>query len=186
MTDVSLHQVFKFNNAGRLLLQLGETGVAGTDSNHFNMPTGVAIADDGTFYVSDGYGNRGIMRFTANGKYLLEWGKKGYKAGEFNIPHGIAPDRNGLIYMADRENSRIQVFSATGRFIKQLSGNRGAVNSVDFDPQRSQLLASDDIAFLNFKHQGSDLLILDTTQARYKQGLAGVGFIMVVPPGIMI
>lgn len=162
VTDVGLHQVFKFSHEGTLLRTLGEAGVAGSDSNHFNMPTGVAIANDGTFYVSDGYGNSRIMRFAANGTYLSEWGKKGNKAGEFNIPHGIALDHNGLVYVADRENSRIQVFSATGNFIKQLSGNWGAINSVDFDPLRLQLLASDDITFLKIKHRGSDILIFDT------------------------
>ncbi len=162
ITDVGLHQVFKFNHAGQLLLQLGEAGVAGSDNIHFNRPTGVAIAGDGTFYVSDGYGNSRIIRFDANGKYLSEWGKKGDKPGEFNIPHGIALDHNGLVYVADRENSRIQVFSATGKFIKQLSGNWGAINSVGFDPMGWQLLASDDVAFLKLKHRGSDILIFDT------------------------
>ncbi len=154
ITDVGLHQVFKFSNAGQLLLQLGEAGVTGNDSTHFNMPTGVAVANDGTFYVSDGYGNSRIMRFAADGKYLSEWGKKGDKAGEFNIPHGIALDHHGLVYVADRENNRIQVFSATGRFIKELSGNWGAINSVDFDPLRLQLVASDDIFFFKGKTPG--------------------------------
>jgi peptidylamidoglycolate lyase len=162
ITDVGLHQVFKFSSEGKLLLSWGEAGVAGSDSTHFNMPTGVAVADDGTFYVSDGYGNSRIMRFAADGKYLSEWGKKGNKAGEFNIPHGLALDHHGFVYVADRENSRIQVFSATGRFIKELSGNWGTINSVDFDPLRLQLLASDDIAFLKLKHRGSDILIFDT------------------------
>ena len=162
ITDVGLHQVFKFNKAGKLLLQLGEAGVAGSDRIHFDMPTGVATADDGTFYVSDGYGNSRIMKFSADGKYLSEWGKKADKAGEFNIPHGIALDHNGFVYVADRENNRIQIFSATGGFIKQLSGNWGAINSVAFDPSGLRWIASDDISFLKIWHRGSDILVFDT------------------------
>ncbi|MCH5715842.1 peptidyl-alpha-hydroxyglycine alpha-amidating lyase family protein [Niabella hibiscisoli] len=162
ITDLGLHQVFKFSHEGRLLLQLGEAGVAGNDSAHFNMPTGVAVADDGSFYVSDGYGNSRILRFTADGKYLSQWGTKGNQPGEFNIPHGITINNKGWVYVADRENNRIQVFNAVGTFIKQLSGNWGAVNSVDWDPTGLQMFASDDVAFLKMKHRGSDILVFDT------------------------
>lgn len=164
ITDVGLHQVLKLSHEGKLLLRLGEAGVAGADSAHFNQPTGVAIAKDGSFYVSDGYGNSRIIRFSAHGQYLSEWGKKGDKAGEFNIPHGIAIDPDGFVYVADRENNRIQVFSATGRFIKQLFDESwGVINSVNFDRVGLKLIASDDISFLKIKHRGSDILVLDAT-----------------------
>jgi len=39
VTDVGLHQVFKFSHDGRLLLKLGEAGTPGTDTSHFNLPT---------------------------------------------------------------------------------------------------------------------------------------------------
>ena len=77
VTDVGLNQVFKFTHDGNLLMTLGITKVKGNDSTHFDRPTDVAVADDGSFYVSDGYGNSRIIKFSADGKYLLEWGKKG-------------------------------------------------------------------------------------------------------------
>jgi peptidylamidoglycolate lyase len=55
LTDVGLHQIFKLDSAGHLLLKVGEPGISGDDAVHFNMPTDVAIASNGTFYVSDGY-----------------------------------------------------------------------------------------------------------------------------------
>jgi peptidylamidoglycolate lyase len=55
LTDVGLHQIFKLDSAGHLLLKVGEPGISGDDAAHFNMPTDVAIASNGTFYVSDGY-----------------------------------------------------------------------------------------------------------------------------------
>ena len=39
LTDVALHQVFKFSPEGKLLLTIGEPGVPGNDKRHFNRPT---------------------------------------------------------------------------------------------------------------------------------------------------
>lgn len=162
VTDVGLHQVFKFSHEGRLLMKLGIAKVAGNDSLHFNEPTDIAIAEDGSFYVSDGYGNSRIIRFSAVGKYLFEWGKKGSKEGEFHIPHGISLDDKGNVYVADRENNRIQVFDPEGKFIKQFSDNSfGSLCAIV--SYKSKLFAVDDLSFLKIKHRGSDILILDTT-----------------------
>jgi peptidylamidoglycolate lyase len=89
VTDVGLHQIFKFTHDGTLLLKIGESGIPGNDSLHFNMPTDIAVCKDGSFYVSDGYGNSRIVKFSKTGKYLFEWGKKGTGKGEFDTPHGI-------------------------------------------------------------------------------------------------
>jgi peptidylamidoglycolate lyase len=119
LTDVGLHQVFKFDPDGNLLMTLGERGVAGEDTNHFHMPTDVAIAPDGSFYVSDGYGNSRVIQFSAEGDYITSWGNKGTEPGQFDVPHSIALDSQGLVYVADRGNARIQIFDETGQFIKE-------------------------------------------------------------------
>lgn len=77
LTDVGLHQVFKFDAAGNLLLTIGEAGVPGADERHFNRPTDVAVAADGSVYVSDGYVNSRVVKFDADGRYLLSWGNFG-------------------------------------------------------------------------------------------------------------
>ena len=71
VTDVGLHQLFKFNHDGKLLMKLGAAKVAGNESLHFNKPTDIAIAKDGSFYVSDGYGNSRIIKFSATGKLVV-------------------------------------------------------------------------------------------------------------------
>ena len=91
----------------------------GLDGRHFNKPTDVAVAPDGSFYVSDGYGNSRVAKFSAKGEFLFDWGHKGDQPGEFDIPHGIARDGEGRIYVADRTNSRIQVFKGDGTFLYQ-------------------------------------------------------------------
>jgi peptidylamidoglycolate lyase len=119
LTDVGRHQVFKFTADGRLLLVLGEAGIPGDDARRFNMPTDVAVAEDGTFFVSDGYGNARVLKFAADGTLLLTWGSRGAGPGEFDLPHGIAIDNRGRVLVADRSNARVQVFDASGKFLDQ-------------------------------------------------------------------
>jgi peptidylamidoglycolate lyase len=119
LTDVGLHQVFKFDRAGDLLMTLGERGVAGSDESHFNQPTDVAVAPDGSFYVSDGYGNARILKFTADGELLTSWGVPGTERGQFDVPHSIALDAQGQVYVADRGNARLQIFDGDGKFISE-------------------------------------------------------------------
>ena len=124
VTDVALHQVFKFSPSGALLLTIGERAVPGNDETHFNRPTDVAVLPDGSFYVSDGYRNTRIVHFAADGRFLLQWGRPGSGPGEFNVPHAIKVDAQGNVYVADRQNDRIQVFTAGGRFIRQWQSQR--------------------------------------------------------------
>jgi peptidylamidoglycolate lyase len=118
VTDRALQQVFKFSHDGKPLLTIGTELVAGVDATHFNLPTDIAFASDGSVYVSDGYGNNRVAKFSPDGKFLLDWGKKGEAPGEFNLPHSVAVDAQGLVYVADRSNSRIQVFDANGKSLK--------------------------------------------------------------------
>jgi peptidylamidoglycolate lyase len=163
VSDVGLHQVFKFSKDGKLLMSLGVAKVAGSDAFHFNKPTDIAIAKDGSFYISDGYGNSRVVKFSAEGKYLLEWGKKGEGIGEFDIPHSITLDENGNVYVADRENKRIEVFNDKGRFLREIKNKAfGNICAVYYSEVTKQLIAVDDEAsWLGLKHDGSDIIIIN-------------------------
>ena len=122
LTDVGLHQVFEFTRDGKQLMVLGERGHPGNDHAHFNLPTDVAVLPDGSFYVSDGYKNTRVVKFSAQGGYQFEWGGKGAEPGQFNLPHGIALDKQGHVYVCDRSNSRLQVFDPQGKFLSLWQG----------------------------------------------------------------
>jgi peptidylamidoglycolate lyase len=122
LTDVGRQQVFKYTHEGRLLMTLGERGVAGADQAHFNLPTDIAVLPDGSFYVSDGYRNTRVVKFDAAGHYEFEWGGKGSEPGKFNLPHGVALDSRGRVYVCDRTNSRLQVFDPRGKFLAEWKG----------------------------------------------------------------
>ena len=123
LTDVGLHQVFKFSHDGQQILAVGEARVGKWDATHFNQPTDIAIRPDGSFYVSDGYVNSRVALFDRNGTWLREWGKKGVGEGEFSNPHGLSflPGSTDVV-VADRENSRLQLFGSTGAFRRQWTG----------------------------------------------------------------
>jgi len=164
VTDVGSHQVFKFSPEGKLLLQLGEAKVPGNDPAHFNFPTDVAVAEDCSLYVSDGYGNSRVMKFSSVGKYLFEWGKKGNKAGEFNLPHAIDLDDEENVYIADRENCRVQVFTPTGKFIKEWADKSfGRISSVAFNRSKKGFIAVDYATSSSDIVLGSHIILFDSS-----------------------
>jgi DNA-binding beta-propeller fold protein YncE len=121
-TDDGDHTVRKCTLEGKVLFTLGTSGKPAPfmSGNPFNRCTHVAIDPrNGDFYVSDGYGNARVHKYTPDGKLLFSWGESGTDPGQFNIAHNIATDKDGWVYVADRENHRIQVFDPNGKFETQ-------------------------------------------------------------------
>ncbi|WP_089936366.1 peptidyl-alpha-hydroxyglycine alpha-amidating lyase family protein [Candidatus Entotheonella palauensis] len=121
-TDDGDHTVRKCTLDGKVLFTLGISGKPAPfmSGNPFNRCTHVAIDPrNGDFYVSDGYGNARVHKYAPEGKLLFSWGESGTDPGQFNIAHNIATDKDGWVYVADRENHRIQVFDANGKFETQ-------------------------------------------------------------------
>ncbi|MGH8247045.1 MAG: peptidyl-alpha-hydroxyglycine alpha-amidating lyase family protein, partial [Gammaproteobacteria bacterium] len=113
------HIVVKMDAMGRVRMVLGRKGSKGETKELFDRPTDIAFAPNGDFYVTDGYGNSRVVKFSKDGRYLTAWGKKGTTVGEFNTPHSIAVDKQGRVYVGDRENYRMQIFDDNGKFLKE-------------------------------------------------------------------
>jgi len=114
-------QVLKFSPAGQLLMTLGKAGVSGSDPDLFSGPTDVVVAPDGSIFVTDGHevdSNNRVVKYSADGKYLLSWGGTGSGQGQFLVPHAIAMDSTGRVFVADRDNNRIQIFDQDGHFLE--------------------------------------------------------------------
>lgn len=135
--DAGDHTVRKFTPYGDLLMTLGSPGKASRKLSGipFNRPTHVAVnKQTGDLFVSDGYGNPTIHRYSQDGDYLASWGTSGTDPGQFNIPHNIAIDDTGMVYVADRENRRIQIFDPDGNFHSQWGNlSRAAAICLDND-----------------------------------------------------
>ena len=112
-------QVFKFTRDGQLVMTLGRKGVSGNGPDTFNSPTDVAVAPNGDVFVSDGHLNSRIVKFSKDGTFIKEWGKRGDGPGEFNVPHTIFFDSRGRLLVGDRSNRRIQIFDQDGAFLDQ-------------------------------------------------------------------
>jgi sugar lactone lactonase YvrE len=130
--DEGQQVVYHLTSDGSLLDTLGTPGVSsdtGYDGSSlasvvrggppFNKPTNLAVAPSGDLYVSDGYGNARVHRFSSDGHLIQSWGEPGSGVGQFNLVHGIAITRDGRVMVADRENDRIQAFSADGDYLAE-------------------------------------------------------------------
>jgi DNA-binding beta-propeller fold protein YncE len=111
------HVVYQFSPDGDLLMTLGTKGRSGRDRDTFRKPSAVLVAPNGDIFVADGHdaeGNNRIVKFSADGRYVTEWGTTGSERGQFRDPHALAMDSQGRLFVADRGNSRIQIFDQGG------------------------------------------------------------------------
>ena len=139
LADTGVHTVTKHAPSGEVLLNLGTRGTPGAPGAPFNMPTRAKQAPNGDIFVSDGYGQNRIHRFSSGGEHILSWGggdpvflqkfmgqpitgRAGTGPGEFNLPHDVIVDRDSRVYVMDRENSRWQVFTVNGDFVSECAG----------------------------------------------------------------
>lgn len=149
VVDDRQHAVYKFTNDGRELVQtLGVPGEPGNDETHFNRPTFLAWLPDSTLFVTDGYANTRVVKFDADGNFLLTWGESGNppndtRPSHFNAVHGIAidPDTRRL-YVTDRSNRRVQVFDENGQYLHQfVTGNPSTPQYIYMGTDRSLWIA---------------------------------------------
>jgi len=76
-TERNTHCVYKFDSKGKLVMTLGTPGQQGAnDGDPFRLPTDVGIASTGELFVSDGYGNARVHKYSADGK-LIKSGELG-------------------------------------------------------------------------------------------------------------
>ncbi|HEX5453796.1 MAG TPA: peptidyl-alpha-hydroxyglycine alpha-amidating lyase family protein [Stellaceae bacterium] len=120
LTDDGAHCVRKCRLDGRVLLEIGIPGkpAAFMSGEPFHRCTHTALSPSGEIYVSDGYGNARVHKFSADAQHLFSWGEPGAAPGQFNLPHGVWIDRRGRVLVADRENDRVQVFDQQGKLLQ--------------------------------------------------------------------
>jgi len=133
-TERNTHCVRKFKRDGELVMTLGTPDQPGlNDGDPFNKPTDLAIASTGELFVSDGYGNARVHKFSSAGELLLSWGERGSGPGQFALSHCVRVDKHDRVWACDRENCRIQIFDTDGHFLTEWTGLLRP-DTIYFDP----------------------------------------------------
>jgi hypothetical protein len=156
--------VLKFTREGKFLMQIGRTGGTRDSRDPSRLFGAAAIAVDpktNEAFIADGYGNHRVIVFDADtGAYKRMWGAYGkiptddeaprYSADnppaqQFRNVHCIAVSRESLVYVCDRDNNRMQVFTADGKFIAEHRIGietlpPGTVGDISFWPDAAQTL----------------------------------------------
>ena len=144
--DKATNSVIKFNPAGYVTLNLGrrhegydsfpghyERATAATAraaDAMFDGPTDIGWDAQDNIYVSEGYVNNRVTKFTKSGDWIKAWGQFGEggaraneNPGNFRNVHTMQVDRQGNVYAGDRAGRRIHVFNSDGQFLRFLHLN---------------------------------------------------------------
>ncbi len=162
LRDARENQILKFTSDGRFLLQIGRRGQSrgSLDTANVNNAADVYVdAATNELYVADGYVNRRVAVFDADtGAFKRMWGAYGKPPNDaasravtydgpppaqFNLVHGVRVSRDGKVYVADRRNNRLQVFTTSGAFMREIFVERptkllGTAFAVAFSPDAAQ------------------------------------------------
>jgi hypothetical protein len=122
LADPSRGLLVKTTLEGKDVFRMGFPEESGAYNNAGEYhPTNVAVAPNGDFYVSDGYGKSWIHQYTAQAKYIRSFGGPGKERGQTSCSHGLMVDTRGpepVLVVADRSNRRLQYFTLDGRHIR--------------------------------------------------------------------
>ena len=115
IANTNRHVIQKCDEEGKVLQTIGTLDTPGEDNTHMNRPTDMTVTPAGVF-VSDGYGNRRVIHYSLEGKFIRAWGKNGVGPEDFIDPHAICHIGEHL-YVVDRGNIRIKVYDFNGRLL---------------------------------------------------------------------
>lgn len=143
--DTNARKVVKTCLDGTVVWEMGvpEASEKYKDGQNY-IPTNVAFAPDGGFFVADGYGSNWIHRYDKGANYLGTFGGPGKDPGQVQQPHGLWVDARGpepLLAVADRANRRIQYFSLDGKHASLNSA--GMRLPCHFDTREGTMLVPD-------------------------------------------
>ncbi len=118
-------QVVKTTIDGKLIFNIGHPKTIGIyKKDEPFMPTEVAVAPNGDFYVADGYGSDYIIQYNADGEYIRHFGGKHNENKDHNLnnAHGITVDtrdpNNHVLIITSRNDHSFKYFTLDGKYLK--------------------------------------------------------------------
>lgn len=156
--------IMKLSPEGKLLMTLGVKGRRGdwneaTGQRLLWQPLDLAFAPNGDIYIGEGHANESpndtdsgdpannigaarVIHLNKSGKFINQWYGNSIGQGKFSMVHGIAVNpANGDVWLGDREEYRLVVYTADGKFVKTVQ-MRNLMCAVAFDPQGNLWVAT--------------------------------------------
>ena len=213
--------LLEFDGQGKFIRQVGRRGASTGNNDHVNLhaPADIYVDDKAhEVYVADGYGNNRLLVLDSEtGAFKRQWSAFGEpppaaatpsptnndearnthndNAKPFTGVHGVEMDKDGTVYVSDRGNSRVQIFTREGKYLRQLFVNRGAPNllsasgiAFSADPDQRVMYVADwgnsemwvydrkslnQIGRIEAKFTGPHLIAVDSTGALYVAEVQG-------------
>jgi DNA-binding beta-propeller fold protein YncE len=180
ITAATSATVMKISPEGKLLLTVGERGRRGDwdeakGQRLLWQPVMVAFGRNGDVYIGEGHANESpndadsedaannigaarIIHLDKNGRFINQWFGNEVGQGKFSSAHGLAVDpTNGDVWIGDREEYRIVVYSADGKFLKTMQ-MRNLVCALYFDSRGNPWMATgQDGQFVKLDRNGNVL-----------------------------
>jgi sugar lactone lactonase YvrE len=162
--DANGATIEKISPEGKLLMTLGTKGHRGDwveekGQRLLWQPLDLAFAPNGDIYIGEGHANESpndtdsddpanrigaarVIHLDKNGKFINQWFGNSVGQGKFSMVHGIAVDpSNGNVWIGDREQYRLVVYTADGKFVKTVQ-MRNLMCAIAFDPRGNLWVAS--------------------------------------------
>jgi sugar lactone lactonase YvrE len=100
----------------------GSWGEAGRSPGHLASVIGIAEEADGRILVVCPNTDLAVQRFTADGKFVVGFGRHEIGQGNFSFPSGITVTADGRIYVSDELRHVVTVLDSTGQQVDAIGG----------------------------------------------------------------
>jgi len=107
-------------------------GTYGDGPGQLRLPTDVAVAPDGSVYVSEYGGNDRVSKFNVELEFVLDFGHAGDDATGFRRPQSVVIAADGTIWVADACNHRVSHFAEHGQLLGQFGRLGGGIGELRF------------------------------------------------------
>jgi len=172
VVELGNDRVSVFDLAGNFLRKFGESG---SNTGQFGTAIHVAVAADGTSYVTDN-ARHTVLKFDPTGNFVLEWGGLGSADSQLNQPQGVAIDGDGDIWVCDRFNTALKGFDDQGTFLSKVEGGNPMIGLTDviLNTDGSFYLTIWSGSYTGMRQFDEDGLVIRSVSASFQapQGLA--------------